>query len=259
MLKSGRPSCRRSGWGSEIGPRLRSRGSGCRRRPGCAGTSSRRPSKGRHEPPAGSRPAPPGGARTTTATRQRRRHRQGRDLVPAARPTASPAAASGQPTRHRVVPLCSCMTAPTDLAMAAQASTRIAIAASSRAAAARSFLAAPGSRTTRVWHSSRIAAATTVRCPAPVGPADATGGEEGDRQPAEVEEERQRVALGEQDPDPVEELGVLRVEPVREDRLGVVHPVTEWLWAMSTANGMWYQRRVEVEHASVQGVLRRHG
>ena len=135
--------------------------------------------------------------------------------------------------------------------------TRIAIAASSSAAAIRSFLAAPGSRTTSVWHSSRIAAATTLRWPAPVGPADAPGGEEGDRQPAEVEEQRERVAPRQQDPDRVQQLRVLRVEPVREDRLDVVHPGDRVALGHVRRERHVVPERVEVEDAPVQRVLRR--
>ncbi|MGB7685476.1 MAG: hypothetical protein WBL45_06790 [Solirubrobacterales bacterium] len=51
----------------------------------------------------------------------------------------------------------------------AQAVKRIATAARTGAAAAKSFFAAPGSRTTSVWHSNTIAAASTVKDPRPYG------------------------------------------------------------------------------------------
>ena len=77
--------------------------------------------------------------------------------------------------------------------------------------------------------------------PAPVWPADAPRSQEAEGEEAEVEEQRQRVSLRQQDPGRMQQLRVLRVEPVREDRLRVVQPVTEWLCTMSAAKGMWYQ------------------
>ena len=130
--------------------------------------------------------------------------------------------------------------------------------ASSRAAATMSFLAAPGSRTTRVWQAKRIAAATTARRAAAVGPADAPGGEEADREPAEVEEQRERVAADQQDPDRVQELRVLRVEPVGEDRLDVVHPGRRVALRDVRRERHVVPERVEVEDAAVEGVLGGH-
>ena len=78
-------------------------------------------------------------------------------LVPTASPTASPAAASGQPST-----VARPLTPFADAAL-----RRIAIAARISAAATRSFFAAPGSRTTRVWHSRTTAVEATQSGPRP--------------------------------------------------------------------------------------------
>ena len=92
---------------------------------------------------------------------------------------------------------------------------------------------------------------------AAVGPADAPGGEEGDRQPAEVDEQRERVAVDEQDPDPVQQLGVLRVEPVGEDGLVVVEAEDRVALGDVRREGHVVPERVEVEDAAAQGVVDR--
>src|SRR6185312_8704645 len=188
MLKSGRPTCSRSGCGSEIGPRLSTAGRGFP-----ATTRLRR----YQNPPASSAGTNhqaaaahllPIGASTITATLSAAAIANAVTLVPAAKPTASPATASGQPTGNAPdaasppVPrflfhgIGGFGTAELDrglpvdeLPRFSQALTRIAIAARVRAAAMRSFFAAPGSRTTSTCASSRIATATTLRSPRPYG------------------------------------------------------------------------------------------
>ena len=91
--------------------------------------------------------------------------------------------------------------------------------------------------------------------PTVVRPPDAPGGEERDRQPAEVEEQRERVALGEKDPDPVQQLRVLRVEPVGEDRLGVGVAGDRVALGEIGRVGHVVPEGVEVEDAAVQRVL----
>ena len=93
--------------------------------------------------------------------------------------------------------------------------------------------------------------------PAPVGPPDAPGSQESNREEAEVEEQRERVALRQQDPNGVQQLRVLRVEPVREDRLGVVQPGDGVALRHVRREGHVVPERVEVEDPSVQRILGR--
>ena len=78
-------------------------------------------------------------------------------------------------------------------------------------------------RASPAWSASTPASRTTA---APisdsgagaVGPPDAPGGEQGAAEPAEVEQRREAVAVEGEDPDAVQQLGVLRVEPGEELR-----------------------------------------
>jgi hypothetical protein len=88
-----------------------------------------------------------------------------------------------------------------------------------------------------------------------VGPPDAPGGQEGDRQEGEVDEQRERVAVDEQDADGVQQLGVLRVEPVGEDRVDVVQPGHGMALDHVGGEGEVVPERVEVEDPAVEGVL----
>ncbi len=57
-----------------------------------------------------------------------------------------------------------------------------------------------------------------------VGAADAPRRQQCDAQPAEVDERREEVPVEEDDPGAVQELGVLRIEPVQVEGVGEVHP-----------------------------------
>ena len=228
-VRAGRPAGAR-GAGSEIGPRLLD----LRHRVAGDDQVAQVPEAAAQRGPARTTtPPPPSAARPARGRSPRRLSAAAIastvTFVPAASPTASPAAASAQPdarSRARLVPGRPAAPRPRP-GRAAPPRPRPGSRspASSSAAAIRSFFAAPGSRTTSVWHSSRIAAATTrrgararraARCTRRPGSATAS-------QP-EVEEQRERVAPRQQDPDRVQQLRVLRVEPVREDGVDVVHP-----------------------------------
>jgi len=92
--------------------------------------------------------------------------------------------------------------------------------------------------------------------PAPIRPTDAPSCQESNRQPAEVEEQRKRVAAGEQDSVRVQQLSVLRVEPIREDRLGVVRSRNRVAMRHFDRKRQVVPERIEVEDASIQSVLR---
>ena len=79
----------------------------------------------------------------------------------------------------------------------------------------------------------------------------ARAGEEGDAEPAEVEEQRERVALRKQDADRVQQLRVLGVEPVGEDGLGVVQARDGVAMGHFHREGHVVPEGVEVEDAAV--------
>ena len=94
-----------------------------------------------------------------------------------------------------------------------------------------------------------------AQVPAPIGPPDAPGGEEGEAEEGEIDEQRQRVALRKQDAGRVQQLGVLRVEPVGEDRLRVVQAGHGVALDHVHREGHVVPERVEVEDAAAQGVF----
>jgi hypothetical protein len=75
------------------------------------------------------------------------------------------------------------------------------------------------------------------------------------REPAEIEEERERVAPTQQDHDAVQKLGVLRVEPVRVDRLGVVQAGDGMALGDLDREGHVVPEGVEVEDSAVECVF----
>ncbi len=93
--------------------------------------------------------------------------------------------------------------------------------------------------------------------PPPVRPADTPRSQEAQCQEAEVEEQRERVAMEQQDPSGVEQLGILRVEPVREDGLRVVQPRDGVALHHVHRKRHVVPERIEVEDPPVQCVLGR--
>ncbi len=168
-------------------------------------------------------------------------------LVPAARPTASPAAASGQPTGSETLP-----GAPVGLA---RRPGREHDRDSGEQQRGHGEVVLGGARLT---HDQDVALeqdrdGDDAQVAAAVGAPDAPGGEEGDRQPAVVDEDREGVAVGDEDPGRVQQLRVLGVEPVGEDRLGMMEAGDGVALGDFRREGHVVPERVEVEHASVQG------
>ncbi len=82
-----------------------------------------------------------------------------------------------------------------------------------------SFSASPAWNSTRLCEPSATEAPISACGPEPVWPADAPGREQGHGQPAQVEHGRDAVAVEEQDPGRVRDLGVRGVERGQEDRI----------------------------------------
>ena len=196
--------------------------------------------EGGGEPPAGRGPAPPGGRQEDHSHGQRRRHRHRGRLRADRHPDRQPGGRQRPARRQRGAGQAR---VPPPRPGSDQDRDR-------REQQGRGHQVVLGGA--RLAHHERVALQHdrgghhSERSAAP-GPTDAPGSQEGDRQPAEVDEQRQRVAVGEQDPGRVQQFGVLRVEPVDEDGLGVEEPVTEWLCAISVANGRWYQRESKLK------------
>ena len=81
------------------------------------------------------------------------------------------------------------------------------------------------------------------------GPADAPGREQGEAEPAEVDQRREQVVVEEHDPGRVQELGVLRVEPVQVLGVGEVESVDRALLGEPRRERRVVPHRVEAVHA----------
>src|SRR4051812_2298977 len=125
MLNSGLAIWRRSGPGNEIGPRSRTWGSGLPIAIKLRRYQNPPAAKAGRDHHRAAAHLLPSGASTSTATVRAAAIASTVNLVPAAMPTARPAAASGQPVGSDLLP---CPRSPAPSRGAAQALTRIATA-----------------------------------------------------------------------------------------------------------------------------------
>ncbi len=93
--------------------------------------------------------------------------------------------------------------------------------------------------------------------PAPIRPADAPGSQERHHQPPIVQEQRKRVPPHQQHAVRMQQLRVLRVEPVREDGVDMMHPGHRMALRHLRRERQVVPERIEIEHTSIQRVLRR--
>ena len=199
----------------------------------------------RQEPPGGCSPAPPGRRQRNHDNRQRRRHRQRRHLGPDRE-------ADGEPRRGER-PAEDDGTAPGAVRRGGVEEDRDR--GQDQRRGDEVVLRGPGLADDQGVALEDDRGRGDAERAAVVRPPDAPGGEERDRQPAEVEEQRERVALGEEDPDPVQQLRVLRVEPVGEDGLGVGVAGDRVALGEIDRVGHVVPEGVEVEDAAVEGIL----
>ena len=194
-------------------PELACRGSGCRPRPGCARTSSRRRANAGspNQSAVRSRRPPPGDHDQPDQQRDHRgqegelrprrqaggeaRHRERRERD--ATPRVAVADRGPGVDEHR--------DAAEDAGDADDVVERLA-----------------GLELDQVLGAEGDRAADQALRPDPVGPADAVGGQQPERQPAEVDQRREDVAVEGEQRDRVHDLGVRRVERGEEDRVEVV-------------------------------------
>ena len=222
-----RPSRPRSGPGRSIGPSSPSQGSGLpewirfrmNQKPAVIATPPRKTSVALRRMPGGmTRGTPTAIAATPPAIVS---------FVPSARPIARPATSSapiGSSPRRGGPPEWKVRAAAVAPLACAAALIRIAAAASSSATGAMSLAGVPASRGTIGPVSSDQRDRDQRQRGDPVGPADAPGRQQGDAEPAEVDQRREQVAVQQRDPRRVQQLGVLGVEPVEVERVGEVQP-----------------------------------
>ena len=208
--------------------------------------------QGRHEPPAQRRPPPAGRRQRHHGDGQRRRHRQHGHLCPGGEADRQPGGGQRPADREGTPPL-----PPLGLggAVLRPGVDEDRDRRQQQGARGEVVLRRPG-----LAHYQRVALEQDRRgghgeVAAAVGAPDAPGGEESESKPSEVDEQRERVPAGQQDPDRVQQLRVLRVEPVGEDRVRVVHPGHGVALHHVDGEGQVVPERVEVEDASVQGLL----
>ena len=188
------------------------------------------------EPPAGSGPAAAGGRQHDDRQGEHRGHCQGRGLGAHSHPSRKPSD-SQRPTR---LPLS--IDEDGDGRKEQSCCHQVVLGC------------------TRLPDDQRVALQKHAGCdqgerPPAIGPTDAPSCEEGHTEPAEVEEQAQRVSSREQDANGVQKLGVLRVKPVRENRLGVVDTRDRVAMRHFHRKRQVVPKRIEVEYAPAQCIL----